>query len=349
MNEKWRYLNIRISLVTWTVLSLAWILWLFCLIYSLREREIWIIPLLTGLVLAALTFCQIFFITIPYREIERDMLLFLGGYTASGLRQPVFLLSPATEQLFDTLLRMIESDQALNANKRQAQYLALQNQINPHFLYNTLESIRSEAMFAGIDSVANMAEALASFFRYTISRVENMVTLDDELENIRTYFMIQQYRFEDRIRLEIDYDEEDIDFLLKCFMPKLTLQPVVENSIIHGLERKLGSGTVRISIISTDTRLIIQVSDDGVGMPQGLLQQLNHQLSQPVFENVQLSKDRGSIAIVNVNNRIHLLFGEEYGMCFYSTEGMGTDVVITLPVITNLQETRQLLSGKESL
>ncbi len=247
------------------------------------------------------------------------------------------------EELTKILVRLIESDQLLNANKRQAQYLALQNQINPHFLYNTLDSIRSEAMLEGNDTVAEMTEALATFFRYTISKVENMVTLEEELENAKVYFLIQKHRFEDRVNLEIEYDRED-EFLLRCLLPKLTIQPVVENSIIHGIEHKLGSGTIRIVLKCTERRLIIEINDDGVGMPPEVLERLNHQLNQPVFESIQLSKDKGGIAIANVNNRIHLIFGEEYGMTVYSTPDVGTDTVIALPLITS---ERQMKGVKE--
>ena len=206
------------------------------------------------------------------------------------------MLSPSMEELTKILVRLIESDQLLNANKRQAQYLALQNQINPHFLYNTLDSIRSEAMLEGNDTVAEMTEALATFFRYTISKVENMVTLEEELENAKVYFLIQKHRFEDRVNLEIEYDRED-EFLFRCLLPKLTIQPVVENSIIHGIEHKLGSGTIRIVLKCTERRLIIEINDDGVGMPPEVLERLNHQLNQPVFESIQLSTDKGGIAI----------------------------------------------------
>ncbi len=198
-------------------------------------------------------------------------------------------------------------------------------------------------MLEGNDTVAEMTEALATFFRYTISKVENMVTLEEELENAKVYFLIQKHRFEDRVNLEIEYDRED-EFLFRCLLPKLTIQPVVENSIIHGIEHKLGSGTIRIVLKCTERRLIIEINDDGVGMPPEVLERLNHQLNQPVFESIQLSKDKGGIAIANVNNRIHLIFGEEYGMTVYSTPDVGTDTVIALPLITS---ERQMKGVKE--
>ena len=181
-----------------------------------------------------------------------------------------------------------------------------------------------------------MTEALSTFFRYTISNVEQLVSLEDELRNIENYYVIQRYRFGERINLSIEYDDEDDrDELGKYRMPKLTLQPIVENAIIHGIERKIGRGNIRIKLEATSKRLMITVSDDGVGMDEDRLQQLNRELETPSLDFVNPDREkRGGIAIINVNSRIRLLFGEQYGVTIYSTEGVGTDVEVTLPLIT---------------
>ena len=224
----------------------------------------------------------------------------------------------------------------LELSKRQAQYQALQNQINPHFLYNTLESIRSEALLAGLTSVASMCEKLASFFRYTISNMENLVTVEEEIDNIITYFYIQQYRFGERLQLEIQCPEEDREAAMKCLIPKLTFQPVVENAIIHGIEQKIGQGRVLIYMMLTEKRLIIRISDDGIGMDQETLNRINSQMT----ERSVRGKSQGGIAIGNVHNRIKLLFGEAYGLTVFSTRGIGTDVEITLPRTTEQDRKR---------
>lgn len=344
MENKWRFLSYRIQCAGVAAAALFWFVWLLALYMAAASGRYVFLVMAAGAVFAGVCIFAVLGIRSPYRRLDKNVQLFLSGYTASGLKNPDYILSPASEQLYETVIRLLESDQILNANKRQAQYLALQNQINPHFLYNTLESIRSEAMEAGIESVMNMTEALANFFRYTISNVENMVTLEEELDNIQTYFSIQKYRFEERIRLSVEFEPEDREMLLKCLMPKLTLQPIVENSIIHGIERKMGEGTVRIIIRRTRKRLIIQISDDGIGMAPEMLEKLNRQLNQPVYDSVRLSRNSGGIAIVNVNNRIHLIFGEEYGMSLYSTQGVGTDMVVTLPYVTSR---RQVKGGEE--
>lgn len=346
MEEKWHFLSFRIQICGILVALLGALLWLSLLYHTLKQGGSLLLVVLLGVGYLAVCVFAVLEILLPYKKADKQIRLFLAGYSTAGLKNSTCTLSPATAQLLSTVIRLLESDKMLNANKRQAQYLALQNQINPHFLYNTLESIRSEAMEAGITNVMNMTEALANFFRYTISKVENMVTLEEELQNINTYFYIQQYRFEERLRLSVEYQDEDREVLFKCLLPKLTLQPVVENSIIHGIERKMGEGTVRIILQCTKKRLIIQVSDNGVGMEPQVYEKLNQKLNQPVFESVQMSKNKGGIALVNVNNRIHLIFGEEYGMSINSTLGVGTDVTINLPLVTSM---RKIKIGEEDI
>ena len=342
MGEDWKYLISRVKFFGSLLMILCGMFWLKLLYDNRRNRMDLILVLVIGIFLVILCLMIIRQVVLPYKKIENNMTLFLKGYTIDGLQDSETALTKEADRIFSELIQLLKSEQMLNENKRQAQYLALQNQINPHFLYNTLESIRSEAMEAGMDSVVCMTEALAHFFRYTISNMENMVTLEEELDNINTYFLIQKYRFEERIGLTIEYDEEEHDLLNHCLLPKLTLQPVVENSIIHGIERKMGFSTVRIVLRCTEKRLIIQVSDDGIGMQPEALDDLNRKLNQSLFESLHNKKKKGGIALVNVNNRIHLIFGEEYGMTVYSTPGVGTDVLIELPLVTSRRELKKV-------
>ncbi len=282
----------------------------------------------------------------PYAETKKMLNLFITGYTVEGLYDMRFSFTPEMEQALLKLKGFINTNEILRVSKRQAQFLALQNQINPHFLYNTLEGIRGEALGAGLNNVAEMTEALARFFRYTISNLDNFVLLEDELSNIENYFFIQQYRFGSRLKLVVEYDDpQNSPSILGYKLPKLTLQPIVENAIIHGIERKVGTGTVRIKLETTQTRLLITISDDGVGMDELNLQQLNEKLNNSSLDYIKPdSEQKGGIAVVNVNKRIQLLFGEQYGICVYSTKGVGTDVEITLPLLTSIQE-QTILKG----
>lgn len=288
-----------------------------------------------ALLTALLLWCGRQWIYLPYQETRKLLLLFAGGYAVQDIFSPLYPFTPESEAMLKKMQTMLNTSELISATKKQAQYLALQNQINPHFLYNTLEGIRGEAMMAGLDTIAEMTEALATFFRYTISNVEQLVTLEDELENVESYYVIQQYRFGERLRLAVEFDEEeDKDLLLHCRLPKLTLQPIVENAIFHGIERKVSNGLVRVRVQGTQKRLIVTVSDDGQGMEPERLHEMNEKLNHPAFEYVKPdSEKKGGIAIVNVNNRIKLLFGESYGINLYSTPGIGTDVEVNLPLL----------------
>lgn len=214
---------------------------------------------------------------------------------------------------------------------KQAEYLALQTQINPHFLYNTLEGFRSEALLGGVVTVAKMAELLAKFFRYNISNLGKMVTIEDELKNIKNYFKIQCFRFDERIKMEFIF-EDDEEQIKKCQTPKLILQPIIENAIHHGIEPLIGQGTIVVRFIMYVDRLFIVISDNGVGMEPEKVLHLNEKVNELDFEEIAEMGNGTGIGILNVNKRIQLLFGSDYGLYFYSKKGGGTDVEMTLPI-----------------
>lgn len=290
---------------------------------------IWILTACLAAV-AAVGVCCYLFLWRPYQDTARKLGFFGARGRKEDLEQITYHYSRQGELALKRVLEYMTSSTTLELSKRQAQYQALQNQINPHFLYNTLESIRSEALLSGLGSVASMCEALASFFRYTISNMENLVTVEQEIDNIQTYFYIQQYRFGERLQLEISCPAEDREIAMKCLIPKLTFQPIVENAIIHGIEQKIGQGKVTIYMMLTEKRLLIRVSDDGVGMDQETLNRINCQMA----ERSSGGKSRGGIAVSNVHSRIKMLFGDAYGLTVFSTKGIGTDVEITLPRTT---------------
>lgn len=210
-----------------------------------------------------------------------------------------------------------------------AQIGSLQSQINPHFLYNTLESIRSEAILRDCPSIAKMSKALGQFFRYSISQKENIVTIQGELDNIRNYFIIQNYRFGNKFQLDICIEENDDD-VLDCLIPKMTLQPIVENSIFHGLEAKPEQGRVQIRLAMTEDKVILSVSDDGIGMSAEQLEQLRRNIDKPPAYR-ENGRSNG-IALYNVDQKLRLIFGSAYSLQVYSTKGLGTDVEIFIPM-----------------
>ena len=216
--------------------------------------------------------------------------------------------------------------------QKDAEIHALQSQINPHFLYNTLDSIRGLALMNDDEEVADMTEALSVFFRYSIGQKGHIVTLQDELENIKNYLVIQNNRFKNKLFFQVLIDGDEAD-ILHCRLPKLLLQPVIENAIYHGIEPKIGPGHITVRISTTEKRLIINVRDDGIGMDESDLQSINQKLRKGKY--VDESTHGNGIALININQRIILNYGERYGITLASTKGVGSDVELTLPIIHN--------------
>ncbi len=341
-HEKFRYISKRVALIRRIFQCIFWAVIIIELILFLKGiGSIWSVVMLLLLFIAFNVIWWIWIVK-PYKWCEVMSERILNGYVMKDSSDDDYLyLSPMNELQTRKMIKVMNGPHVVDLNKRQAQYLALQNQINPHFLYNTLESIRGEALIAGMDSVADMTEALAKFFRYTITKVENLVSVQEELDNCETYFLIQKYRFGDRIELHVECDEDDWNDIMNCKIPKLTLQPILENSIIHGTELKVGRSNLVIAFERTKERLIIRISDDGVGMDEEKLAQLNGRLqNESSSVDYKQQNEKGGIALINVNNRIHLIFGEEYGMHIYSIPDKGTDVEISVPLLMDEESIR---------
>ncbi len=214
------------------------------------------------------------------------------------------------------------------SKQRHAELRALQAQINPHFLYNTLGTISSLAMMEGVDSISRMAEALSEFFRYSIHNDEIMVTLRDELAQVERYFIIQRIRYGERISLEIDID----DLLVNQPLVKLTLQPIVENACIHGLE-STGQGKIRIHSDVRGKKLRIFITDTGIGISETDLITIKAALENP--DTVEETGTPFGIGLRNVQARLRLHYGPEYGLEIDSKGGEGTTVILNIPLTTD--------------
>lgn len=239
------------------------------------------------------------------------------------------LLSGTWIQIMEENTRLLEKDYANQVLLNKIRFRILQSQINPHFLYNALDSIRGLALIENSPKTAEMSEALGAFFRYNISHSISIVELECELQNIENYFIIQKYRFSNRFKLEYDFDRNDMD-ILKYPIPKLTIQPLVENAVFHGLEPKRDNGKVIIKIEKTSTRLFIYVKDNGIGMDTSMVSALNERLRNGVSVWDDNNVGNG-IGLVNICQRIHSIYGHAYGACLSSTYGLGTEIEITLP------------------
>lgn len=258
------------------------------------------------------------------------LLILLLALKIKELRKKNIILNSEVQKQL-TFARIRREDEHIQYLKQQAELITLQNQINPHFLYNTLESIRGEMIICGQHDIAKMTEILSKFFRYNISYHGSMATLKDELDNAERYIMLQKYRFEDRIRYHVKISEKEDADLLSVEVPKLILQPIIENSICHGIEPKVEGGEILVNIFRTDRRLFIRISDDGVGMSEETLAGLRKKLKDVYMEDVIANRDSGGIALYNINLRFVTLWGEQYGLEVYSTKNVGTDIVLTMP------------------
>jgi len=243
------------------------------------------------------------------------------------------LMYKEVEHLEDTIREMAENEAKAIFMRKQAELSVLQSQINPHFLYNTLETIRGQAIVYGITDIEVMTRALANLFRYSINSKDMMVTLSQELSNVENYFLIQKCRFGDKFTKEERIDEDTRD----CMLPKLLIQPLVENAVHHGLERKIGKGKLTISAYRTQKDLIIHIIDDGIGISEEKLFSIRQTLRQSDPGKI-LRDDRGHIGIINVHDRIRLTYGEPYGISLFSEPNVGTDIEVTLPAICEFRK-----------
>lgn len=224
--------------------------------------------------------------------------------------------------------------------EKNAEINNLQDQINPHFLYNTLEVIRGEALLNGEEKIAGMTLSLANYFRYNISRKETFVYLKDELKNGMNYFNIQKTRFGDKISCEIIYHDIEESLVSNCYIPKLILQPVIENAIYHGLEMKMGAGKITIHITATKSSLKINVADDGMGMTQEKVDEFNCDLDDRNEDNLsrENTKRHNGVAVKNIRKRLKLYWEEKAYMVVVSELGVGTQVHISMPLIYQIEE-----------
>lgn len=215
-------------------------------------------------------------------------------------------------------------------NLKKAELKALQAQINPHFLYNTLDTIVWMSEANQPDQVIEIVRALSSFFRIALSRGKDWITIRQEIEHVRSYLYIQKIRYRDILDYEIDVDKGVLDGTIL----KLTLQPLAENALYHGIKNKRNGGkiTVRVKRAAKD-RVSLEVQDDGVGFTPYKLSQTRATIEADSNEILQSESGFG---LENVNKRIKLYYGSEYGLSIDSQYQVGTRVTVTIP----LQEDR---------
>lgn len=232
---------------------------------------------------------------------------------------------------FNLMIRQIRellnSKMMEQENLKKAELRVLQAQINPHFLYNTLDTIVWLAEAQKTEDVIDIVSALSSFFRISLSKGKDWITLRQEIEHVRSYLTIQKVRYQDILDYEINVD----DRLLDSTILKLTLQPLVENALYHGLKTKRQGGKIIVNVkqIGPD-QVLLQVNDDGVGLTPYKLAQVRDMLSE---ESGSLPLEGGGFGLENVNKRVKLYYGKGYGLTIESQYRSGTQVNVVIPII----------------
>jgi len=205
--------------------------------------------------------------------------------------------------------------------KKEAELKALQSQINPHFLYNTLDSMYWMARLSRTEELSIMISAFSKFLKINLSKGRDIISIKEVIEEIEHYLTIQKYRFGDKFDVVIDVDQE----LYNYSMIKFIMQPMVENAIYHGIERKKGKGMIKIIGRRVQDHIKFSVIDDGIGMSQERLEQ--------VMESIDKGMEDRNFALVNISKRIQAVYGDEFKINIKSREGLGTEVEVEIPII----------------
>ncbi|NQX65220.1 sensor histidine kinase [Paenibacillus alba] len=265
-------------------------------------------------------------VTKPIILLSRQVkLVGLGKFDVdlSSDRQDEFgVLYQGIRKMVEDLQIYIERSSMAKVQQKVAQYGALKSQINPHFLANVLESIQMKAVINQQREISEMVGMIGRLFRIHIQTGKETVPLKEELEHIRLYVNIQQLRFGDKIQ----YTERLAEGSENLQVMHFSLQPLIENAIVHGLERRNGPGLLEVSSMKSGNDMLIMIKDNGVGMSEEKLEQLRFRLSLPSD-----TLDEDHIGVKNVHDRILFYFGEQYGLAIDSQLGEGTTVTIRIP------------------
>lgn len=287
---------------------------------------IWLIILFACLLSVAFSIAIANGISKPVRDLSKKMLkIGDGDFSVSSTydsKDEIGVLSLHFNKMVVQLKKLIRKAYQEELLKQKAELKSLRMQINPHFLYNSLESINWMARIRGIPEVGKMVKALGDLMRSSIGG-EDFITIEEEIRNIENYLTIQKFRYGDKVSVEISIDPK----IRKLKIPKLILQPIVENAIIHGIENKVGNGRIAITGKDNDGKILLQVEDDGLGMEEEIIAEILSEKPR------QVTNEHTHIGIRNVDRRIRMYYGDQHHIVISSTLGIGTLVSINIPPI----------------
>ena len=296
-----------------------------------RIRQLIIVSVVLSIVLAiTLHYLLTKRLTRPIQLLQHKMRLTAGGYLEAKVKprgnDEIADLGQSfnimVEKIKELLEQRIQEQQLL----QKADLRALQAQINPHFLYNTLDSIVWIAEAGKSDGVIRIVKALSEFFRLSLNKGRDWVLIRSELAHAQSYLIIQQMRYRDILDYKIEVGEELQDYPIL----NMTIQPLIENSIYHGIKNKRGQGIIRIGGYVDGNSVVLTICDDGIGITAERLELLRLQIEQPI-QSEDADTVQGGFGLQNVHQRLQLYFGKEYGIRLNSSEGLGTQIEVRIP------------------
>ncbi len=231
-------------------------------------------------------------------------------------------LAESFNSMVGEIRTLVEDIHREQENAKDAELRLLQEQINPHFLYNTLDAILWMTESGENKKAIQIIQELSSFFRISLSKGESEITIRNEREHVKNYLEIQRYRYQDILDYDIDFDEEILDLHIQ----KLTLQPIVENALYHGIKNKRGGGKITVRGRNMGCDVLFEIEDNGKGMDDAELAHLRGLISGEIA-----SEDQRGFGMANVEKRLEMLYGSEYGITVESELGVGTKVRVRIP------------------
>lgn len=299
-----------------------------------KQKHSTSILILVGLIAMGLTafvsYAMSYQISLPLRNLMKKMARVEQGDLTQRMEvagnNEIGRLSRIYNNMLDSITRLISEVYTSKLAEKNAQLSALQAQINPHFLYNTLNIMKSISRVRGIEEVAEMAESLAELFKYSMKNLQHPIPLRDEMDHISNYMNIQQHRFGSRFEFSMDVPEP----LQEASVLKLTVQPLIENAIVHGLGKVKSGGRIDIAVRRLGGDLIIEVFDNGCGIEEERIHMLRRRLESSRTADAYDEGEVG-IGLSNIAQRIKLFHGVKYGVELISAPGRGTTVRLTFP------------------
>lgn len=291
---------------------------------------LFLVGLLAMGLIAFVSYVLSYQMTLPLRNLMKKMARVEQGDLSQRMEvtgnNEIGRLSRIYNNMLDSITRLISEVYTSKLAEKNAQLSALQAQINPHFLYNTLNIMKSISRVRGIEEVAEMAESLAELFKYSMTNLHHPIPLRDEMEHISNYMNIQQHRFGNRFEFNMDVPEA----LQQASVLKLTVQPLIENAIVHGLSKVKSGGRIDIAVKRLGSELIIEVSDNGCGIKEERIHMLRRKLERVQAVDAYDEEGQG-IGLSNIAQRIKLFHGIKYGVELISSPDRGTTVRLTFP------------------